>query len=96
MNTHNEIEYIRRQYIKQGLLNADGAKIPLAFDYNTYPWEGGYIPKCTVCSEMYNKWMNGDKAKKITAPHKGCGCLWFEWFQQKILTVNSEITFTDK
>jgi hypothetical protein len=56
-NTPNEIEYIKTQYIRMGLLNNDGTKIPskTGFDYNIYPWEKGYIPKCDVCTEMYNK-----------------------------------------
>ena len=52
MNTQKEIEYIKCQYIKIGLLNKDGTKIPseTGFDYSIYPWEKGYIPKCGKCT----------------------------------------------
>ncbi len=93
-NTPNEIQYIRRQYIKQGVLTADGNKIPSAFDYNIYPWEQGYIPKCAICTEMYNKFVSADNKDNIHAPHNRCGCLWFDWYKDKIIKINPDVKFT--
>ena len=96
MNTFNENEYIKTQYIQLGILNNNGTKILSDFDYNIYPWEVGYIPKCSVCQEMYNKYVKEKKDKKdnkITALHRVCGCLWFEWFKIKLLNINPKIQF---
>ena len=96
MNTYNECEYIKNQYIQQGILNKDGSNAygGLEFDYNIYPWEHGYIPKCAVCQEMHNKYCSSDKKEnKVTALHRLCGCLWFEWFKQRLLNINPQIKF---
>jgi hypothetical protein len=92
MNSYAEIEYIRSEYMKQGILNNDGMKISKSsgFDYCIYPWEKGYIPKCDVCSEMFVK-SNGEN--RINAPHKHCGCLWFNWYKRKILKTNQNVNF---
>jgi hypothetical protein len=92
MNTYNECEYIKKQYIQQGVLDKDGDKFELDFDFGIYPWESGYIPKCAVCQEMYNKY-NDKKENKVTALHRSCGCLWFEWFKQRLLNINPQIIF---
>ena len=84
MNTYNECEYIKKQSIQQGVLDKDGNKFELDFDFNIYPWEGGYIPKCSVCQKMYNTYISDKKENKVTALHRSCGCLWFEWFKQKL------------
>jgi hypothetical protein len=47
MNTYNECEYIKKQYIQQGILDKYGEKFESYFDYNIYPWEY-CIPKCSV------------------------------------------------
>ena len=36
MNTYNENEYIKTQYIQRGILNKDGTKLILDFDYNSH------------------------------------------------------------
>jgi len=87
MNTYNEIEYIKQEYIAQGILNKDGSKRELDFDYTIYPWEDGYISKCSVCKSMTIK--DG----KVVALHRTCGCLWFRWFKEKLLAGNPKITF---
>lgn len=91
MNTYAEIEYIKSEYIKQGILDSNGQKIPspTGFDYCIYPWEKGYIPKCTVCKSM----TLNTKTNTVTAPHRRCGCLWFNWFKTKFLSVNPDIKF---
>jgi hypothetical protein len=68
MNTYNECEYIKKQYIQQGILDKYGEKFESYFDYNIYPWEY-FIPKCSVCQEMYNKY-NVKKENKVTALHR--------------------------
>jgi len=98
MNSYAEIEYIRREYIKQGVLNKDGTKTPpgpSGIDYCIYPWEKGYIPKCSTCSEMFNTFVasKDNKDKAIRALHKHCGCLWFNYFKTKILSVNPNASF---
>ncbi len=96
MNTYAEIEYIRSEYIKQGVLNGDGTKPPSSLskiDYCIYPWEKGYIPKCTICCEMFNNFVANKQDKAIRSLHKDCGCLWFSWYKTKILSVNPNATF---
>jgi|LauGreDrversion4_2_1035121.scaffolds.fasta_scaffold679773_2 hypothetical protein len=40
VNTYAEIEYIRNEYIKQGVMNKDGTKTHVGqIDYCIYPWE---------------------------------------------------------
>ncbi len=90
MNTYNECEYIKEQYIQQGILNKDGTEY---FDFNVYPWESGYVPKCSVCQNMFNTYQK-EKGNSVLAPHKSCGCLWFTWFKNKLLNINSKIRFT--
>ena len=94
MNTQSEIEYIRCEYIKIGILNKNGTKTPSphSFDYNIYPWEKGYIPKCGICNEMYNKYKM-EPINEVKALHKNCKCLWFEWFKTKLLNIDANIKF---
>ncbi len=84
MNTQNEIEYIKLKYIQMGILNKDGTKKIREIDYNIYPWEKGYIPKCSECSEMYNKYKIAPISHIHTLRDK-CHCLWFDWFKTKLL-----------
>ncbi len=86
INNHSEIEYIKSKYIQWGILNKDGTKKipPYQIDYNIYPWEKGYIPKCSECSQMYNKYKSAS-FHKIHALRDKCHCLWFDWFKNKLL-----------
>ncbi len=84
MNTQSEIEYIKSKYIQWGVLNKDGTKKVHPIDYNIYPWEKGYIPKCAECTQMYNRYKIAPNAN-VRALRDNCHCLWFDWFKTKLL-----------
>lgn len=96
MNTHAEIEYIKSEYIRQSFIN-ESETISInqtEFDYNIYPWIKGYIPKCSICTEMYDKYKeDNNKPNELKALHKSCGCLWFNWYKTKLLKINPDIKF---
>ena len=90
MNTFNEKEYIRNEYIKRGILDANGQKFKNIIDYNIYPDDGGYIPKCTICESVYKTYKNTTtENRKVESPHSNCGCLWWEYFKQKLMLERS-------
>lgn len=81
VNTPNEIQYIKEEYIRMGLLREDGTKTvgDNDIDYIIYPWEKGYIPKCIICNTNYTHNKLGLNYHNIR--HEGC--LWFNWFKRK-------------
>lgn len=84
-------KYIIEKYIKLHVLDKDGNKlIKSGMDFNIYPEEQS-IPFCTVCSTMYSDFKNNFEDPVVEAPHVNCGCLWFEYFSNKILAMNSKI-----
>jgi hypothetical protein len=95
MNSYSENQYIKDQYIRRGILNKDGSKIESNFDYNIYPWESGYIPKCSVCKEVYNKFLTNTNCEEINSPHRRCGCLWWEYYYDKMMQINNKVKFTN-
>lgn len=95
-NTYGEIEYIKKMYIKQGVLNNDGSKKIGIVDYNIYPWEKGFIPKCQICKEVYDKFTEDINVTEIYSPHCMCSCLWWDWYKDKILQLNKNISIKNK
>lgn len=98
-NTHGEMQYIKHQYVKQGILKPDGHKDKMgAVDYNLYPWEGSvYIPKCQICEETYTNFVKTaltEHDDEFYSPHYRCGCLWWNWFEEKIVNLHKKVIFT--
>lgn len=88
----SEYEYLIRRFKQDGLLDEHGNKtIPEGdFDPWIYPDEG-YIPHCTECKTMYEKFLLDTTVKEVEAKHLTCGCLWYEWFKTKILRLNPNV-----
>ena len=74
--------YLTNKYIELGL----DTKSKTGFDFNIYP-DSGYIPPCRVCKSMVIL------ADKVEAKHMSCGCLWFDYYKNKIQKINPNITF---
>lgn len=95
-NTYAEIEYLKMQYRRLGLLDNNGQKTPnpTRFDFNKYPGEE-YIPKCTNCcvryAEIRDKIKKNQKLKSgvqyVELPHCNCRCLWTDYYKTKILNI---------
>ena len=83
----NKIEYLKNVYKGYYKINSDS-------DYIIYDLDS--IPECSICLKMYNDFKNIKDAKQIKAYHSSCGCLWFPWFKQKLLSINPNIVFYSK
>ena len=89
--------YLTNVYIEYGLITPDGIHtIKDTFDFNIYP-DDGYIPQCSVCKRMYDNFIGELSSNIITtsieAKHINCKCLWFNYFRNKITSINSNIKF---
>jgi hypothetical protein len=93
MNTYSEKEYIKNEYIRTGLLDKNGEKIITSFDY---PEDGGYIPLCAVCKQIYEENKDNENIQQIDSHHSKCGCLWWNYFKDKIKENNPNIVFEKK
>ncbi len=95
-NTYSEKEYLRQKFIDTGILNSDGSrKKDLIWDPYIYPDDGGYVPPCAICKNVYDTYSPTDE-NPILAPHCSCGCLWWDYFKEKILEINSSCEFSTK
>lgn len=99
----NEIyNYLINKYKELHLLDNDGniIKNELDFDYNIYP-DDGYIPTCSVCLNEYNMWFDSmttgpSKNNCIDMKHMSCGCLWLQFYKNKMISINPNIKFEKK
>ena len=94
-NTYTEKEYIRQKYIDTGILNEDGSRKNEVWDPYIYPDDGGYVPPCRICMSVYSSYSPSD-GNLVYAPHCTCGCLWWDYFKEKLLQINSLCEFSTK
>jgi hypothetical protein len=76
--------------VHTGAKNFDGAK--LFFDPHIYP-DTGSIPFCSVCSGQYNDFLM-NPVKELKWLHMSCGCLWADYFMNKVKEVEPQIVFS--
>lgn len=93
--------YLVKKYIDLKLLDEDGNKIINKGSWNPYIYpDDGYIPSCSVCNNGYNEYIkqhdSGTKLSELLWPHIRCGCLWSNYFQDKIKQVNPDMKFKDR
>jgi hypothetical protein len=90
--------YLINKYKQMNLLDSSGNIIESdsGFDFNIYP-DSGYIPQCGVCNMMYKNFINDLTSNNtIDAKHISCGCLWFDYYKNKIISINSKVIFSKK
>lgn len=98
---HNEIyNYLTNKYKEFNILDISGNIIATDFDFNIYP-DTGYIPQCSVCNNDYNTWFdsmttNSNKDNIVDMKHNSCGCLWFQYYKNKVLAINPNVKFDKK
>lgn len=82
-------KYLTKKYIELGLLDRFGKRIETksGFDFNIYP-DSGYIPPCSICKSMV-----ATLKDTVETKHSSCGCLWFDYYKQKILKSNPAAIF---
>ena len=86
--------YLTNKYKQMNLL--DIIESNSEFDFNIYP-DSGYIPQCGVCNMMYKKFIDDLTSNNtIDAKHISCGCLWFDYYKNKIISINSNVIFRKK
>jgi hypothetical protein len=83
-----ELEHLRRQYQKLGLLDAQFRKTAILseVDFMVYPGDQ-FIPQCTICSNEYQNFTTLHKVNpqnNVQLTHDRCGCLWVDYFKNKI------------
>ena len=85
-NSNSEIEYIIKEYKRLGILDKNSNKIKNIFDFNIYPDEVNNFPICRVCKNVFENCKNiNDENNTIESPHLNCGCLWWKFFEEKIV-----------
>lgn len=97
MTTYN---YLVKKYTELNLLDSFGNKIDHknTWDPFIYP-DNGYIPPCSICKNVCDEYINTEKVNpkssnnEIIWIHHMCGCLWSEFYQDKIKTLNQNIKF---
>jgi len=59
-----------------------------------YP-DNGYIPPCSVCKNNYDEYVKlfPNYTKEISWP---VGCLWSEYYEEKLEKLNAQILFSRK
>ncbi len=97
MESNDLYTYLTNKYVEYGLITPDGTHIMNQyFDFNIYP-DDGYIPMCSVCKEMYDNFIgelsNNVITTSIEAKHIGCNCLWYDYFRNKISSINNNVKF---
>ena len=88
--------YLINKYKEQNLLDSSGniMKSESGFDFNIYP-DTGYIPPCSICKNMYTTFIATNN-HKINSKHNLCGCLWFDYYKNKIIIINPNAIFNNK
>ena len=92
--------YLTNKYKELNLLDQNGNPYEAEFDFNIYP-DTGYIPQCSVCNNDYNTWFdnmtqNQTKDNIVDMKHNSCGCLWAQFYKNKILAINPTARFEKK
>jgi hypothetical protein len=95
-------EYMVIRYTKMGLLDSEGNRtIPNNSMWNPFIYpDNGYIPPCSVCKNCYEEFValialenNKKQSDEITWPHHNSGCLWSEYYEDKLRQLNINIRF---
>lgn len=88
-------QYLTKKYIDYDLLDKNGNTVIR----NKSVWNG-YIPPCSICESGYNDYIKeydvGVKVKDLLWVHFRCGCLWSEYFENKIKQINPDIKLKDR
>lgn len=85
--------YLTNKYKEMELLDSNSG-----FDFNIYP-DSGYIPPCSVCKSDYETYINNlinNKNDSISMKHISCGCIWFDYYKGKIISINPKVMFNKK
>ena len=93
--------YLIKKYIEMKLLDEEGNKIINKSSWNPYIYpDNGYIPPCSVCKNGYDEYIkqyeSEVKLSELLWPHFSCGCLWSQYFENKIKQTNNNIKFKDR
>jgi hypothetical protein len=87
-------QYLTKKYIENNLIDKEGNHIIInksLWNPFIYP-DSGYIPSFEEYMKQYEM---GTKVNELLWPHFRCGCLWSEYFQNKIKKVNENIKFKE-
>ena len=94
--------YLVKKYIEINLLDQDENKIinnKSLWNPYIYP-DSGYIPPCNVCKNGYDDYIKqheaGTKLSELLWSHFRCGCLWTNYYEDKIKQVNPDMKFKDR
>jgi hypothetical protein len=95
MSNSSTYDYLIKQYIKLGLLDSAGNKTAGKNDWDPYIYpDDGYIPPCGICKLQYDEYTKrSNYADEIKWPHYKCGCLWSEYYEEKLLKLKEDIKF---
>jgi hypothetical protein len=93
--------YLTKKYIESNLLDRDENKIINKSSWNPFIYpDSGYVPQCSLCKNCYEEYMKqyeeGTKLSELLWPHLKCGCLWSEYFEDKIKNVNPQMKFKNR
>jgi hypothetical protein len=99
----NEIyNYLTNKYKELNILDISSNIIESSsgFDFNIYP-DTGYIPQCSICNNDYTMWFdnmttNNKDTNIIDMKHNTCGCIWIQYYKNKILAINPNVKFDKK
>ena len=101
MEQSDTYNYLINKYKELNLLDCSSNIIEnnSGFDFNIYP-DSGYIPQCRVCKSDYETYINSitmnNKNDNVIMNHISCGCLWYEYYKNKIISINSKVIFSKK
>jgi hypothetical protein len=93
--------YLIKKYIELNLLDGFGNKIDYKNNWDPFIYpDNGYIPPCSICKnayDAYNEYINTENLNssnnEIVWNHHMSGCLWSEFYQDKIKTISQNIKF---
>ena len=94
--------YLTKKYIEADLLDRNENQIinnKSFWNPFIYP-DSGYVPPCSTCKNSYDEYMKqhdgGTKLSELLWSHLKCGCLWSEYFEDKIKQVNPQMKFKNR
>ena len=101
MDQSDVYTYLTNKYKEISLLDSSNniVESDSGFDFNIYP-DTGYIPPCSVCKSDYETFINNmttnNNNDNICMKHISCGCIWFEYYKNKIIGINSNVKISKK
>jgi hypothetical protein len=101
MDQSDVYTYLTNKYKEMNMLDSSNniVESDSGFDFNIYP-DSGYIPTCSICMNDYQTYINNlthnNMNDNIKMNHISCGCIWFEYYKNKIIGINSKVVFNKK